>query len=553
MGEVGEGDSRRISSDDQRDDGSGSEVDDANRNRDDTEEDKNRNGSADMRMNEASLTLLYTNAQSLVNKVNEMKAVTAINNPDLLIVTETWTNEAIADEYLNIDGYDIIERKDRNDTLMGRGGGIVVYAKKDLYAWKVKCDTMFNQCGMIGVKRNNRDLYVLAVYRSPNSTKTNDDNLCAWIERMRGKYVIVGDLNFPDIKWQTGCAGSKGRRFLETITDKFLKQHVESATHDSGNVLDLIISSEDELVRDVEMIGKIGKSDHAMIKCVIDTDVVKSNNATMRPNYNRANCVEMRRMMRKNWREELEGKTVNEMWSVIKKSLENTVTIHVPLKKKKRTDEPKWLDAEMRQKINSKRRAWTEWKRTGRATERAAYDKEERECKKMIKNKKNALERSIAKNRTSNPKMYFSYINSAKRNRSRIGPLKNDNGEFIIKAKDQAETMSDFFSSVFTRSDGEPPAKNPINGNESLTDIEVTEEQVKKLIDGLREYAAPGPDGFPPKLLQILVTRLLLPCPFCSEDRSTPDKYQMTGETLISRRSTRKEVKQNRVITEVSV
>ena len=36
------------------------------------------------------------------------------------------------------------------------------------------------------------------------------------------------------------------------------------------------------------MIEKIGKSNHAMIKCLIDTDVVRSNHAKMRPNYKRA-------------------------------------------------------------------------------------------------------------------------------------------------------------------------------------------------------------------------------------------------------------------------
>ena len=417
-------------------------------------------------MNEAStLTLLYTNAQSLVNKMNEMKVVVTINNPDIIIVTETWTNESIADAHLNIEGYDIIERSDRNDTHMGRGGGILVYAKKSLYAWKESCDTLFNQCGMIGVKRNNEDLRLAAVYRSPNSTKTNDDNLCAWIEKMRGVYVIIGDMNFPDIKWKTGSSGAKGRRFMETLDDNFLTQHVEEATHDSGNVLDLIISSKEELVKDIELIRKLGKSDHVMMKCVIEVDVIRSNNAKMRPNYNKANLLEMREMMRRDWREETDGKDVEEIWSLLKKSLNSAVELHVPMKKSKRTDEPKWLDSEVKRKISDKRKAWDKWKRTGRVTEKAAYSKAERECKKCIRNKKNAFERNIAKNRNVNPKMFYSYVNSAKQNRSRIGPLKNDDGEFVIKAKDQAETMSSFFSSVFTRSDDNIPTTNPIHGN----------------------------------------------------------------------------------------
>ena len=106
--------------------------------------------------------------------------------------------------------------------------------------------------------------------------------------------------------------------------------------------------------------------------------------------------------------------------------------------------------------------------------------------------------------------MYYSYVNSAKKSRSRFGPLKN-NGEFVIKAKEQAETMNRFFSSVFTRSGDDTPTKGPICGNNSLSDISVTEERVKTSIDGLREFAAPGPDGFPPKLLKILRNEIALP------------------------------------------
>ena len=56
---------------------------------------------------------------------------------------------------------------------------------------------------------------------------------------------------------------------------------METATHDSGNILDLIISSEDELVSDVEMCGKVGKSDQAMIKYQVNINATRSKNAKM--------------------------------------------------------------------------------------------------------------------------------------------------------------------------------------------------------------------------------------------------------------------------------
>ena len=512
--------------------------------------DRDANNDADRELNndacrdaiKSSISVLYTNAQSLVNKICEMRAVVAMNNPDILIVTETWTNESISNEYLGIDGYDIIERKDRNDTDKGRGGGILMYVKKVLYSWKIECETEFNQCGMIGIKRNSRDLRVAAVYRSPNSSKPNDDELCKWIEKMNGQYIIIGDFNFPDIRWKTGCSGAKGRQFLETMADKFLTQHVETATHNSGNILDLVISSEEDLVRDVELIGNIGKSDHAMLMCKIDTEVVRSKRASMGPNFYRANVDAMRLAMSKDWTRMLDG-GVNDMWSLIKESLETVIALYVPLKKKRQKDEPKWLDAEMRRKIVEKKRAWSEWKRTGRTSDKLKYKETERQSKKMIRNKKNALERNIAKNSKTNPKMYFSYVNSSKRNRSRIGPLKNDDGDFIIQPREQAQAFSKFFASVFTCSDGDPPSKTAINGNAWLNDIEVTEERVRELIDGMKENSAPGPDGFPPVLLKTLRDEIARPIAILFkkslDDGQIPDEWREAEITPIHKKGSK--------------
>ena len=171
--------------------------------------------------------------------------------------------------------------------------------------------------------------------------------------------------------------------FLEMVNDKFLTQHVESATHDSGNILYLNLSSEDDLVRDVEMYGKIGKNDHAMIKCKIHTGATRSRNTQPSRNFHRAKWEEMRGMMRKDWKLTMEGMNVNKMWYTLKESLIRAIALHVPMGKTKRTDVPNWLEAEMRKKIDKKRRVWKEWKRKGRATERAVYAKSERECKRM--------------------------------------------------------------------------------------------------------------------------------------------------------------------------
>merc|ERR1739838_1178110 len=115
---------------------------------------------------------------------------------------------------------------------------------------------------------------------------------------MRGKYIIVGDFNFPDIRWEAGCSGAKGRKFYETIMDKFLQQHIESETHSKGNILDLVLSSHDSLVTEVSMEGKIGSCDHEMIQFRIIVKENRTRDTTSFRDFGRADWPKMREMIR---------------------------------------------------------------------------------------------------------------------------------------------------------------------------------------------------------------------------------------------------------------
>ncbi len=79
------------------------------------------------------LTVMYTNAQSLVGKVNELSCTACDIDPDIILVTESWCNEGISDAYLSIQGYELKSklRINRSDTGAGRGDGLIVYAKSE--------------------------------------------------------------------------------------------------------------------------------------------------------------------------------------------------------------------------------------------------------------------------------------------------------------------------------------------------------------------------------------------------------------------------------------
>ena len=73
--------------------------------------------------------VLYTNADSIMNKLDLLQAHVCELDPDFIAITESWTHHDITEEMLKINGYDIIARSDRTDTLKGRGGGILMYSR----------------------------------------------------------------------------------------------------------------------------------------------------------------------------------------------------------------------------------------------------------------------------------------------------------------------------------------------------------------------------------------------------------------------------------------
>ena len=220
------------------------------------------------------MSVLYANAQSINNKINELRALVVEAKPDVVALTESWTNENVDNEILKMEGYDMIVRRDRTDTVGGRGGGILIYVK-GVYAWDEEDTPDFTQCASVKIKTNGQNLRLSVVYRSPNSSGENDQKLYQWIREKEGDNVILGDFNFPGINWRTGSADSRGRKFFDACADTFLTQHVEGPTHRSGNTLDLVLSSNPSMIQDVSWLGRLGGSDHETLLVKVQIQTLK--------------------------------------------------------------------------------------------------------------------------------------------------------------------------------------------------------------------------------------------------------------------------------------
>ncbi|WP_411016744.1 hypothetical protein, partial [Salmonella sp. s51944] len=128
-------------------------------------------------------------------------------------------------------------------------------------------------------------LIIGVVYRSPNSTPANDLQLFNVIKVATKKEVIVMcDFNYPDISWEGGVYGSKGGEFYELLQDCFLHQHVPFPTR-GANILDLVLSSSPNIIRNVVSLGKLGTSDQEIVGLNVLWSHFVSISTELIPNY----------------------------------------------------------------------------------------------------------------------------------------------------------------------------------------------------------------------------------------------------------------------------
>ena len=141
------------------------------------------------------LKLLFFNARSLFRKLNDLAIANDFLNVDLICICESWLNSNTTNAMLSLAGFNLVTdlRVDRQDTLHGIGGGLIVYAKTGIKIKPIKYSNDFIQYIAFEVEGaessdfNSRHCVpmkttICMVYRSPNSSEINTEKLCQLIK-----------------------------------------------------------------------------------------------------------------------------------------------------------------------------------------------------------------------------------------------------------------------------------------------------------------------------------------------------------------------------------
>ena len=443
--------------------------------------------------------------------MEELKATAVDLKPDIIAVTETWTNTAICNSFLNIPGYKIVLRKDRADTANGRGGGILVYTKTNIICHEIVTSQDVIQVAAIQTKLIDDSINIYVVYRSPNSSIDNNNSLNNLLRNIPENSLIVGDFNHPSVDWELHTGNLHASDFLEAINENFLTQHVDFPTHDGGNILDLVISNIPDRVNSTQDLGKLGNSDHCIILTEVEGSIPTHIPSHSVWNFRLARFDEMRKALRAvPWKEVL-TQDMETDWHTFKSTLMDLCNKFIPQKTIKELKQPPWLRRESLQLIRQKRAAWISYRDNKRPADLQRFKELQKKVKKSVSNAKHRYELQISKNAKSNPKLFFSYLSKKKKNKIQVGPLKKEDGDLCYDDKGMAEVLNKQYSSVFTDEDPNLPPNPPPKTCPNMSEIHFTPYMVTEVLKQIKNSSSPGPDEISQRILKETAQEISLP------------------------------------------
>ena len=435
-----------------------------------------------------------------MKKIDELSCVASEQQPDIILLTETWCHPDISNAYLSLENYELVPdlRRDRADTGMGRGGGgLLVYVKTGIKIFALDNLVQFHQYCVFKVF----DITFYLIYRSPNAPPTAIAGLIELAMAAPKNSILIGDFNLPEVLWDQASATGRTRELREALEEKHMTQLIDFPTQVRGNILDLVITDIPERFTELFASGHLGASDHVSItaKVAVGKPVNKSKKTIL--NWRRADFTGMREELScVSWEEIFRHQKTEDMWAAFKSRLHAAVNKYVPVKPASPLGRPPWISREITAALRRKRRLWRHARTSGQQEEYTAADKE---VKKLIRKSKRAYEKKLAAGGQNQKRQFFAYVKKKTKSQATVGPLLDSKKNKVTGDKEMADILNDYFSSVFSAPVDHAP--NCDTQGPGISDLIVTSETVKKKILRLRPASAAGPDKIGPQLLQELV------------------------------------------------
>ena len=476
------------------------------------------------------LKCLYTNADQLMNKMEDLRSMIADDLPDIMIITEVIPKaqkHAISEALLNVDGFQKFTNFSFTEENLGASGrrGVVIYVNDKLETEIINIDTNHEDNLWVKVNLRNQDsLLCGCIYRTPAKEREKvietTTQVCNMVTKAVGRndthVLICGDFNYPEIDWECEYVNSESiKPFIEVLQECTLHQHVCKPTRyregQEPSLLDLILSTEEGMVHDLAHNPGLGDSDHECLNFQLACYKEERKDKPA-PNYHRADYETIRNRLKDvDWAVQLRGnfhQAYGTFTSTLQKAMEGCIPNRLIGKKKKNM----YLTTDAIRMKDRKNKLWRCYKRSGLNYHLARFRLLKNRLRSLTRRLRKNFEDEIAKDAKTAPKKFWSYVHSRTKTRSKIPILRGKDGTAAVTPLEKAETLNEFFSSVFTDENMENlPEDSDVYLGDYLNNFIITPEAVLTKLTNLNPGKTPGPDQWHPLFLKTIADLISLP------------------------------------------
>ncbi len=250
--------------------------------------------------------------------MDELKHAIALYESDIVCVNETHFYKEILDAEIEIPGFKLFRKdrdfvitpdddaNDRANSTVSSGGGCIIYVNESLnpveIGWFQVSDSI-----AIEFSSNIGRVNIACIYRSISLTQNQNDNMLNMLTKLVDHNVeslILGDFNLPNVTWLSGSlkgpsdTKNKGlineKKFLDCFHNNgltwYITKEVTRRRLVNGilqeSTLDQVLSTNQALINQVEIVSPLGKSDHVGFD--IDLNLfASSSKGNITPKFNK--------------------------------------------------------------------------------------------------------------------------------------------------------------------------------------------------------------------------------------------------------------------------
>ena len=459
-------------------------------------------------------------------------------------VTETWLRDEL-DAEITIPNYQVFraDRKLSKKKFGRNSGGALIYVREEVSnTYEETLNYSNGAVEVIAIHSAVEQLHIVCIYRQPDSTANRSTSkefkqamtkLNAALANFKQQNIIItGDFNLPHItpnlnEFKEGISNDEKNMIHildQLMNEHLLMQYINKPTHIKGNMLDLLLTNNDEIIHEIKYHQPPqSTSDHFIIE--VDTKLTSGvwqendteGNVPLAPlrtlNF-QSEQISWAALIEEfdniNWDEELENLEPEDMVQKITELCFEKSSVHVPVSTRASSNKKKQhIPRDRKRLMKRRRRLNKQHLNSASPTNKQRIWKELIQIEKKLhlsrKNSKNYMEKKAIKSIKKNVKYFFTYAKKFSKTNSKIGPLKNKLKKYVYKNTEIAELLSQQYLSVFSKPEQRCPTKEELFSDDEhmdFNDIQFDQGDFISAINELSTTAGAGPDGLPAILLK---------------------------------------------------